>query len=371
MQEAVNMNTERVTNFSAGPATLADSVLERAASELLNYQGSGMSVMEMSHRSKEFMQILADTKQDLKELLAIPDSHEILFLQGGASLQFAMLPMNFASKDSSVDLIQSGSWTQKAAKEIKKFAPLNIVASSEDKNFLALPDLSQATFDEQAAYTHICSNNTIFGTQFKHFPQTKSPLVADMSSDILSRKINVSDFNLIFAGAQKNLGPSGVTLVILKKDWLEKAQSGLPTMLSYQTHVDADSLYNTPPTYGIYMIGLAAKWIKEQGGLDAVAARNVAKASLLYDALDASELFECPVPKSDRSDMNVVFTLKNPNEALEKEFVKQAKAEGFVNLTGHRSIGGFRCSIYNAMETVRIQKFIDFTHQFSKTQVLV
>lgn len=365
------MNSNRVTNFSAGPATLADWVLEKAAGELLNYKGSGMSVMEMSHRSKEFMQILADTKQDLKDLLAIPDSHEVLFLQGGASLQFAMVPMNFATKNTPVDLIQSGSWTKKAAKEIKKFAALNIVASSETMNFLSLPDLSQATFDESAAYTHICSNNTIFGTQFKHFPKTASPLVADMSSDILSRRINVSDFNLIFAGAQKNLGPSGVTLVILKKEWLEKANQGLPTMLSYQTHVDADSLYNTPPTYGIYMIGLATQWIKEQGGLDVIAKRNTEKAAILYDALDESDLFECPVPESDRSDMNVVFTLKNPNEALEKEFVKQAKAEGFVNLTGHRSIGGFRCSIYNAMEVQRIQKFVDFAYQFSKSQVFV
>lgn len=365
------MNSNRVTNFSAGPATLADWVLEKAAGELLNYQGSGMSVMEMSHRSKEFMQILSDTKQDLKDLLAIPDTHEVLFLQGGASLQFAMVPMNFATKNTPVDLIQSGSWTKKAAKEIKKFAALNIVASSETENFLSLPDLSQATFDESAAYTHICSNNTIFGTQFKHFPKTASPLVADMSSDILSRRINVSDFNLIFAGAQKNLGPSGVTLVILKKEWLEKANQGLPTMLSYQTHVDADSLYNTPPTYGIYMIGLATQWIKEQGGLDVIAKRNTEKAAILYDALDESDLFECPVPESDRSDMNVVFTLKKPNEALEKEFVKQAKAEGFVNLTGHRSIGGFRCSIYNAMEVQRIQKFVDFAYQFSKSQVLV
>ena len=365
------MNTERKTNFSAGPATLPEAVLKRAERDLLNYNGSGMSVMEMSHRSKEFMTILDTTKQSIKDLLSIPDTYDVLFLQGGASLQFAMVPMNFATNQDSVDLIQSGSWTKKAAKEIQRFATLNVVASSEDKNFLSLPELEVVSFNKDAAYTHICSNNTIYGTQFKQFPLTPSPLVADMSSDILSRQINVEDFNLIYAGAQKNLGPAGVTVVIIKKEWLEKANQNIPSMLAYQTHVDANSLYNTPPTFGIYMIGLATQWVQEQGGLTAIEKANQAKAKLLYDAIDSSQLFQCPVPQEDRSSMNVVFTLKNANEALEKEFVKQAKEAGFVNLTGHRSIGGFRCSIYNAMETQRIKGFIDFSHRFSKEQVLV
>ena len=359
----------RVVNFSAGPAIIAQEALQEAQDHLVNYKGNGLSVMEMSHRSKEFEDILNTTKETIIKLYAIPDTYDVLFIQGGASLQFAMAPMNLATKDQSIDLIQSGSWTKKAAKEIQKLAKLNIVASSEPDNFLKLPTFSDADFSDDAAYVHMCSNNTIYGTQFKQFPKTASPLVCDMSSDILSRPITVEDFGIIYAGAQKNLGPAGVAVVIIRKDLIQKAPKELPSMLQYRTYSDNNSLYNTPPTFGIYMIGLTTSWLLKQGGLDAMYQANEEKAALLYNALEENPLFDIPVPKADRSSMNVVFTLKNPNEALEKELVSQAKKEGFINLKGHRSIGGFRCSIYNAMPLSGIRAFIEFTHQFSKTAV--
>lgn len=358
------MSNKRVVNFSAGPATLPLDVLKQAQADLICYQQAGMSVMEMSHRSKDFTAILDETKKTCIDLLKIPDTHDVLFLQGGASLQFAMIPMNFAANGSCVDLIQTGSWTKKAAKEIKHFTQLNILASSEADNFLKLPNLDNLNYSKDAAYLHLCSNNTIYGTQWKNFPKSPIPIVADMSSDILSRNIRVSDFKLIFAGAQKNLGPAGVTLVIIDKNWAQNISEKLPSMLDYRTFIKENSLYNTPPTYGIYMIGLTLKWIQSKGGLDHIETLNNKKAQLLYNAIDESKHFTCPVPKEDRSMMNIVFTLKEPNEDIENKFVHTAREAGFVNLNGHRSIGGFRCSVYNAMPIESIEEFVNFLNTF-------
>ncbi len=358
----------RVANFSAGPATLPLSVLEKAQADLVNWQNSGLSVMEMSHRSKEFMSIRDNAESTLREIAEIPDNYAVLFLQGGASLQFSMIPINLCQDGKSVDLINTGSWTKKALKEIKKESAVTIVASSEDDNFLKLPNLDDATFSDNASFTYMCSNNTIFGTQFKKFPKTKSPLVVDMSSDILSRKLNISDFDVIFAGAQKNIGPSGVTIVIIKKDLLERCPESAPSMLQYRVHAENDSLYNTPPTFGIYMAGLTFEWIKEQGGLAKVEQHNQEKATLLYNEIDNNPLFYSPIATEDRSSMNVVFRITGDREDLEKQFIEEAKEAGLRELKGHRSVGGLRASIYNAQPKENIQALVDFMKSFASKQ---
>lgn len=357
----------RVVNFSAGPSQLPLPVLTQVQEDLISYNGCGMSVMEMSHRSAEFSDILAKTKASFKSLLNVPDNYEILFLQGGASLQFSMLPLNLAKSDASVDLINTGSWSKKALKEIKRVCECRVVASSEEDNFLRLPSLENADFNGNSAFVHMTSNNTIFGTQWKQFPNTGDvPLVVDMSSDILSRKLNVSEFGVIYAGAQKNIGPSGVTVVIMRKELAERASEDLPTMLQYRTHIDANSLYNTPPTFGIYVAGLTAKWIEDQGGITVMEEKNTIKAKVLYDAIDNMDMYYCPVESADRSPMNVVFRIQGNNAELETQFVKEAAEAGLKELKGHRSVGGLRASIYNAQPLENIEALVEFMETFSK-----
>lgn len=355
-------SVKRIHNFSAGPAALPLEVLEKAQRELVDFKSAGMSVMEMSHRSKEFSGVIESAEARARRLLNISDDYDVLFLQGGASLQFSMVPMNLCLPGKAVDVVNTGSWTKKAIKELKKVGEANIIASSEDKNFSYIPSLDQLNFNTDASYAYITSNNTIAGTQWKTFPKTPTPLVADMSSDIVSRKINVNDFGVIFAGAQKNIGPSGVTLVIIRKDLLERANESLPTMLQYKVHAENNSLYNTPPTFGIYMIDLVFEWLEEKGGLDAIEAINVQKAKRLYDAFDG-EFYTCPVADDSRSDMNVVFRIQN-NEELEAQFVKEATAAGLSGLKGHRSVGGLRASIYNACPEESVDALISFMKDF-------
>lgn len=359
------MSTKRVFNFSAGPAVLPVPVLEKAQSEMLNYSDSGMSVMEMSHRSKEFSGIIANARDKMKTLLNVPDTHEVLFVQGGATLQFAMAPINLYKEGKPVDIIHTGSWTKKAISEHKKLATCRLAASTEDDKYLRLPSMDEIDLKPDASYVYMCSNNTIYGTQFKAFPETGSiPLVCDMSSDILSRPIDVSKFDVIFAGAQKNIGPSGVTIVICKKGLFEEEIDNAPTYLQYKTHIDNESLYNTPPTYAIYIAGLVLDWLSAQGGVEAMHKKNVDKAKFLYDAIDKSELFECPIPEQDRSIMNVVFVATRNREELEPKFVKEAEAAGMTNLKGHRSIGGLRASIYNAHPREGVETLANFIADF-------
>ncbi len=359
------MSTERVFNFSAGPSVLPVEVMQKAAQEMLNYNGCGMSVMEMSHRSKDFEGILETAKQDLKDLMGIPDNYKIMFLQGGESLQFAMIPMNLMRNSKKADFIVTGTWAKKAAQEAKKFGTANILASSEADVFTYIPKPDPATYSKDADYFYITLNNTIYGTHYNWLPETGDvPLVTDMSSCILSEQVDVSKFGLITAGAQKNIGPAGVTLAIIREDLIGHADPGIPTMMDYKIMSDNNSMYNTPPTFGIYIAGLTFKWLKEQGGLAAMEARNKAKAARLYNAIDESKMFRCPVVAEDRSLMNVVFV--TGNETLDKKFVADAKAEGLVNLGGHRSVGGMRASIYNAMPEEGIEKLIDFMHRFEK-----
>ena len=353
--------TKRVHNFSAGPAALPLPVLEEAQQELLNLSHSGMSVMEMSHRSKVYMDIHDGAIEGLKILLNVPDTHNVLLLQGGASLQFSMIPMNLKVEGKSVNVINTGSWTKKAIKEFKKETDVNILASSESQNFNHIPN--QFLIDPSASFAYITSNNTIAGTQWHSFPETKNvPLIADMSSDILSRYINVSNFGLIFAGAQKNIGPSGVTIVIIRKDLLKRSSDMLPTILNYNTHVDNNSMYNTPPTFSIYMVYLVTKWLRKQGGLSQISKVNQAKAKCLYDLIDGN-FYRSPVEKGSRSLMNVVFRIKN-NELLETKFLSEAKELGIVNLKGHRSVGGLRASIYNAVSQTSVEVLANFMKTF-------
>ena len=358
--------TKRIFNFSAGPATLPWELLTRAQEECWNYNNEGMSIMEMSHRSKTFEEVHAHAKQGLIDLLNIPDNYDVLFLQGGASLQFSMVPMNLKQDEKPIDVINTGVWTKKAIKEIKKESECRIIASSEDDNFLSLPSITSDIIDPNSALTYMCSNNTIYGTQFKSFPDTgASPLVADMSSDILSRALDINQFGLIFAGAQKNIGPSGVTIVIIRKDLAERASEQLPSMLQYRSFIKTDSMYNTIPTFGVYMVGLMTDWLKDQGGINAIEERNQKKAKLLYDAIDESDYYHCPVERSARSDMNVVFKIK-AGESYEKQFVEEANKQGLSGLKGHRSIGGLRASIYNAHPEEGIRALIDFMKVFEK-----
>ena len=365
------MSILRVSNFSAGPAALPLSILEQVQAELLDYKSTGMSIMEMSHRSKEFMEISEGAEQEIRKLLNIPNNYSVVFLQGGASLQFSMVPMNLVNDPTNVvDLIQSGVWSQKAGKEIEKHAKLNIAGSTEDVNFRKLPELDTLKLTKEASFVHITSNNTIYGTQFNAFPNTGAvPLVADMSSDILSRHFDINQFGLVYAGAQKNLGPSGVTLVIIRNDLAERASKTLPTMLQYRTHIKEASLYNTPPCFGIYIMWLITKWIRETGGLEAMQKRNEHKASILYKAIDESDYFYSPVLKKDRSLMNVVFRIKGADtdptkEKLEDKFVKDALSKGISGVKGHRSAGGLRASIYNAVTEQDVIKLTNFMADF-------
>ena len=353
----------RVYNFSAGPAVLPEEVLQEAADEMLDYRGTGMSVMEMSHRSKAYDTIIKEAEADLRELMNIPDNYKVLFLQGGASQQFAMIPMNLM-KNRVADYIVTGQWAKKAYQEASLYGKANKIASSEDKTFSYIPDCSDLPISEDADYVYICENNTIYGTKFKTLPNTKGkPLVADVSSCFLSEPVDVTKYGVIYGGVQKNIGPAGVVIVIIREDLItEDVLPGTPTMLRYKIHADADSLYNTPPAYGIYICGKVFKWLKKMGGLEAMKERNEKKAKILYDYLDESKLFKGTVRKEDRSLMNVPFI--TGNEELDAKFVKEAKEAGFENLKGHRTVGGMRASIYNAMPIEGVEKLGEFMKKF-------
>ena len=355
----------RVYNFAAGPAVLPEEVLQEAADEMLDYRGCGLGVMEMSHRSSEFAQIIGDAKQDLIDLMGIPEEYEVLFVQGGASQQFAAVPMNLM-KNRVADYIVTGQWAKKAFSEGKIFGEANKIASSEDKTFSYIPDCSDLSVSENADYVYICENNTIYGTKFPVLPNTKGKLlVADQSSMFLSQPCDVRNCGLIFAGAQKNIGPAGVVVVIIRKDLItEDVLPGTPTMLKYKTQADNDSLYNTPPAYGIYICGKVFKWLKKMGGLEAMQERNEKKAKLLYDFLDASELFKGTVEKGSRSIMNVPFV--TGDDDLNAKFIKEATANGLVQLKGHRTVGGMRASIYNAMPYEGVEALVKFMEEFEK-----
>ena len=353
----------RVYNFSAGPAVLPEVVLKEAQEEMFDYRGTGMSVMEMSHRSSAFQQIIDEAEADLRDLMNIPDNYKVLFLQGGASLHFASIPMNLM-KNGVADYIITGQWAKKAFQEAKKYGKVNAIASSEDKTYSYIPDCSDLPISEDADYVYICENNTIYGTKFKTLPNTKGKtLVADVSSCFLSEPVDVTKYGIIYGGVQKNVGPAGMVIVIIREDLItEDVLEGTPTMLTYKTHADAKSLYNTPPAYGIYICGKVFKWLKEQGGLEAMKERNEKKAKILYDFLDSSELFKGTVRKEDRSLMNVPFV--TGDEELDAKFVKEAKAAGFENLKGHRTVGGMRASIYNAMPIEGVEKLVEFMKKF-------
>ncbi len=355
----------RVYNFSAGPAVLPEEVLKEAAEEMLDYKGTGMSVMEMSHRSKAFQTIIETAEQDLRDLLHIPDNYKVLFLQGGASLQFAMIPMNLM-KHKKANYIITGQWAKKAYQEAKKYGEAKAIASSEDKTYSYIPDCSDLPIDEDADYVYICENNTIYGTKFKTLPNTKGKtLVADVSSCFLSEPMDVTKYGVIYGGVQKNIGPAGVAIAIIREDLItEEVLPGTPTMLKYKIHADNDSLYNTPPCYGIYICGKVFQWLKNMGGLEVMKERNEKKAKLLYDFLDESELFRGTVEKKDRSLMNVPFV--TGNEELDAKFVKEAKEAGLENLKGHRTVGGMRASIYNAMPLEGVEKLVEFMREFEK-----
>lgn len=354
---------ERVYNFSAGPAVLPEEVLKECQEEMMNYGGTGMSVMEMSHRSKAFESIINTAEADLRELMNIPDNYKVLFLQGGASLQFAMIPMNLM-KNKVADYIITGQWAKKAFEEAKIYGDAVAVASSADETFSYIPDCSDLPIRDNADYVYICENNTIYGTKFKTLPNTKGKtLVADVSSCFLSEPVDVSKYGIIYGGAQKNIGPAGTVIVIIREDLItEDVLPGTPTMMKYKIHADNKSLYNTPPAYGIYVCGKVFKWLKAQGGLSVMKEKNEKKAGILYDFLDNSKLFKGTVRKKDRSLMNVPFV--TGNEELDAKFIKAAQAGGFVNLKGHRSVGGMRASIYNAMPIEGVEKLVEFMKKF-------
>lgn len=357
----------RIFNFSAGPSVLPLEVLEQARDELINYRNSGMSVMEMSHRSSEYEAIIAHTEALVRELLGVSDDYAVLFLQGGASLQFSMIPMNLAIEGKPVDMLHTGVWTQKAIQELEKLSPYRLAASGKETRFTRIPNANEITLDPNASYVHMASNNTIYGTQWKTFPKTGNvPLVADMSSDIMSRRLQVNDFGVIFAGAQKNLGPAGVTLVIIKKDLTERCPSNVPTLLQYREQIKAGSMYNTPPTYGIYLLGLVMEWIKRQGGLVKIEEHNRTKADVLYTAIDKSDFYKCPLDLGSRSDMNIVFRIKDGDEELESLFVKEAKKNGLLELKGHRSAGGLRASLYNAQPLAASEALVSLMADFER-----
>ena len=355
----------RVFNFSAGPAVLPEEVLQEAANEMFDYKGTGMSVMEMSHRSKAYQQIIDEAEADLRELMNIPDNYKVLFLQGGASQQFAMIPMNLM-KNGVADYIVTGQWAKKAYEEAKMYGKANAVASSADKTFSYIPDCSDLPISEDADYVYICENNTIYGTKFHTLPNTKGKLlVSDVSSCFLSEPVDVTKYGMIYGGVQKNIGPAGVVVAIIREDLItDDVHPGTPTMLKYKIHADNGSMYNTPPAYGIYICGKVFKWLKKMGGLEVMKVHNEKKAKILYDFLDSSKLFRGTVRKEDRSLMNVPFV--TGDDALDAEFVKAATEAGFVNLKGHRSVGGMRASIYNAMPIEGVEKLVAFMKKFEE-----
>lgn len=354
----------RVYNFSAGPAVLPEPVLERAAREMMEYGSSGQSVMEMSHRSSDYDAIIKECESLFREIMGIPDNYKVLFLQGGASLQFSMIPLNLLNKSGKADFVITGQWAKKAYQEASRFGDCTAVASSSDKTFSYIPDVDNLTLNPEADYVHICLNNTIYGTKFPKLPETGNvPLVADISSCILSEPLDVSKFGLLFAGAQKNIGPAGLTVVIVREDLIGNAREGTPVMMDYKTHAENDSMYNTPPTYAIYICKLVLEWLRDEvGGLTKMQERNVKKAAILFNFLDNSKVFKPTVMGDDRSLMNVPFVTGDAD--LDKKFVKEASAAGFVNLKGHRSVGGMRASIYNAMPVEGIEKLVAFMADF-------
>ncbi len=354
----------RIFNFNAGPAALPVSVLEDVQKDLLNYKGEGLSVMEMSHRSKTFDSIIKDAEAAIKRVMSIPDEYKVVFMQGGATLQFAAIPLNFIKEGQSADYINTGAWSKKAIQEAEKLGKsVNVIAGSDDANFNYIP--KDFSVNQDAAYLHITSNNTIFGTQWADYPDSGNvPLICDMSSDINCRRINVSKFGLIYAGAQKNMGPSGVTIVIIRKDLIEKSPDDIPTMTSYKIIGGKDSLYNTPPTFGIYLVKLVAEWIENQGGLGELEKINQKKADLLYEKIDSADFYRGTVEKDSRSIMNITF--RAPSEDLEKQFIAECLAAGLIGLKGHRSVGGIRASIYNAVPMNAVKALIDFMNDFEK-----
>jgi phosphoserine aminotransferase len=376
-KECFNVNSpvtalNRVINFNAGPSALPLSVLERIREELLNWHGSGMSVMEMSHRSPEYESINAAAEAGLRKHLGISNDYAVVFLQGGASLQFAMVPMNLAVPGKPVDIVHTGEWTAKAISELKKGFTHHLAGSGEASRFMRIPRPEEMSLSPDASYIHLCSNNTIEGTQWMTMPETGSvPLVADMSSDIASRRIDVGKFGLIFAGAQKNLGPAGVTVAILRRDLAERVAATAPAMLQYRTHINSKSLYNTPPTFGVYIMGLVMDWITAEGGIDAIERNNEAKAALLYQFIDASGgFYRCPVDRESRSRMNVVFRVGEfgGDDILEKRFADMAASAKIVGTPGHRSVGGMRVSLYNAVTLESVKTLIEFMREFKRTQ---
>jgi phosphoserine aminotransferase len=355
--------SKRVFNFSAGPAVLPEEVLEQAAAEMLDWHGSGMSVMEMSHRGKEFIGIAAQAEKDLRDLLKVPPNYKVLFLQGGARLHFAAVPMNLLGGKKAADYIYTGEWSKLAIKEANRFCEVNLAASSEDKNFTYAPEQSRWKLDPTSAYVHYVSNETIGGVEFQWIPDTgKVPLVADASSHFLSKPLDVSKFGLIYAGAQKNAGPAGLVIVIVREDLLGRAMEGTPTVLDYKVQAEADSMSNTPASYSWYIAGLVFQWLKKQGGLEAIEKKNIAKSKLLYDYLDKSAFFKNHVRKSDRSRMNIPFTLADPK--LDGEFLKGAEERSMMQLKGHRSVGGMRASIYNAMPIEGVKRLVEYMREF-------
>ncbi|HTZ99432.1 MAG TPA: 3-phosphoserine/phosphohydroxythreonine transaminase [Candidatus Aquilonibacter sp.] len=365
---ATTRGVKRAFNFGAGPAALPLAVLERIREELLDYQGSGMSVMELSHRSPEFEAINEKAEQGLRRLLSIPDDYAVLFLQGGGSGQFAMVPMNLYLPGKPVDVLHTGSWTAKAIEELKKLAEYRLAASTELEKFTRVPRPDDIKFAPDASYVHICTNNTIEGSQWPEIPNTGAvPLVADMSSDIASKPMDVKQFGLIFAGAQKNLGPSGATIVIVRRDLAERAGEQVAKILQYRTHIKERSLYHTPPTFAVYIVGLVVDWIEAEGGLTAIAKHNDAKAANLYEAIDSSGgYYRCPVEKSSRSKMNVVFRVAGGDEAIEKKFAKEAETASLIGVKGHRSVGGMRVSLYNAVTREAVDALLSFLREFQR-----
>ncbi|MFP4163222.1 MAG: 3-phosphoserine/phosphohydroxythreonine transaminase [Chitinispirillaceae bacterium] len=356
----------RVYNFSAGPSMLPEEVLKKAAAEVLDYQGTGMSVMEMSHRSSAFMKIIEDAEKLLRELMNIPENYRVLFLQGGASTQFAMVALNLLGQNGKADYVNTGAWSKKAISEAKRYGEVRVVASSEDKNFTYVPALTRDSFDKAASYVHITTNNTIFGTRFSEAPDTGDlPLVADMSSNILSQVYDVSKFGLIYAGAQKNIGPAGVTVVLIRQDLIGNELDFTPTMLKYKTHSEKGSMFNTPPCYPIYMAKLVFEWLKEKGGVKEIQKINEQKAAIFYEFLDNSKFFTGTVEPESRSLMNIPFV--SPSDELNAAFIKKAAQAGFVNLKGHRSVGGMRASIYNAMPVEGVKALVEFMKKFEQT----
>ena len=359
----------RVYNFSAGPSMLPEEVLKEAAAEMLDYKGSGQSVMEMSHRSKEYQAIIDETEADLRKLMGIPDNYKVLFLQGGASSQFAMLPLNLLNKSGKADFVVTGQWAKKAYKEAARYGEAKVVASSEDKTFSYIPKLDPDTFTKDADYFHICMNNTIYGTKFNQLPDTGDvPLVADISSCMLSEPVDVKKFGVLYGGAQKNVAPAGLTIVIIREDLIGNAKEITPTMFNYETHSENGSMFNTPPCYTIYIAGKVIKWIINKfGSLEAMREYNEKKAAILYNFLDNSKLFKGTVVAEDRSLMNVPFVTGDAD--MDAKFVAEAKAAGFVNLKGHRSVGGMRASIYNAMPIEGVEKLVEFMAEFEKNNI--